>query len=125
MVDTDVDRVRKARATCRRSITKLVSRVEELLKDGIEGVDTGSIGKLKYFQTELSAKLSELKEADNIILHDLTEKEVSEEDIDKELDNGNEYREKIASALYLIEDALDKLEVGKQLLIKQWSESRA
>ena len=62
--------------------------------------------------------------ADKIILNDLTEKDASEEDIDKELDNGNEYMEKTASALYLIEDALDKLEVGKQLSIKQRSESR-
>ena len=90
MVETEVDRVRKVRTTCRRSATKLVTKAEELLKYGIEGVDTGGIGKLKHFQTELSAKLSELKEADKVILNDLTEKEASEEDIDKELDDGSE-----------------------------------
>ena len=124
MVETEVDRVRKVRTTCRRSATKLVTKAEELLKDGIEGVDTGGIGKLKHFQTELSAKLSELKEADKVILNDLTEKEASEEDIDKELDDGSEYMEKISSALYLIEDALDKLKVSTQLSTRQRSESR-
>ena len=124
MVETEVDRVRKARTTCRRSTTKLVTRAEELLKDGIEGVDTGGTGKLKHFQTELSAKLSELKEADKIILNDLTEKEASDEDIDKELDDGSEYKEKISSALYLIEDALDKLKVSTQLSTNKRSESR-
>ena len=65
-----------------------------------------------------------MKEGDKIILNDLTEKEASDKDIDKELDDGSECMEKISSALYLIEDPLDKLGVSTQLSTNQWSESR-
>eukprot|EP00112_Aurelia_sp_Birch-Aquarium-sp1_P008148 Seg1894.3 transcript_id=Seg1894.3/GoldUCD/mRNA.D3Y31 product="hypothetical protein" protein_id=Seg1894.3/GoldUCD/D3Y31 len=112
------------RTTCRRSVTKLVSRAEDLLKDRIDGVDTGGIGKLKHFQSELSGKLTELRDADKIILDDLTEKDAGEDDIDKELDEESEYKEKASSALYLIEDALDKLTASRPLSTGQRTESQ-
>ena len=120
----EVDKVKKSRTTCRRSVTKLVGRVEDMLKNGIDGVDAGGIGKLKLIQTELSDKSKELKESDKVILDDLTEKDADEDAIDKELDDTQEYKEKISGALYVLEDALQKLTANRQLPPSQGSESQ-
>ena len=90
----EVDKVKKSRTTCRRSVTKLVGRVDDILKNGLHGIDAGGFGKLKLIQTELSDKSKELKESDKVILDDLTEKDADEDAIDKELDDTQEYKEK-------------------------------
>ena len=119
-----MDKVKKSRTTCRRSVTKLVGRVDDILKNGLHGIDAGGIGRLKLIQTELSDKSKELKESDKVILDDLTEKDADEDAIDKELDDTQEYKEKISGALYVLEDALEKLTVNRELPTIQGNNSQ-
>ena len=56
-----------------------------------------------------------MKESDNVISDDLTEKDADEDAIDKELDDTQEDEERISGALYVLEDALEKLTVDREL----------
>ena len=60
---------------------------------------------------ELKEKLCELKETDKQILDELIDKD-NEEAIDKEMDDIGEYKEKISTAIYAIENALGELAIG-------------
>ena len=105
---TDIEKVRKTRSTYRRSATKLVTRVEDALKKGVGRADEG---KLKHYEDELKEKLCELKETDKLILDELIGKD-NEEAIDKEMDDIGEYKEKISTTIYAIENALGELAIG-------------
>ena len=105
-----MDKAKKKRATHRRNVTKLVGKVDDLIANGVEGIDT----MLKHYMNELKEKRSDLKEFDNKILEILYEK--AEDDvIDKEMDEASDYKEKITRALSLIEDALEKSKPKRQL----------
>ena len=111
-----MDRAKKKRATHRRNVTKLVGKVDDLIPNGVEGIDTIM---LKHYMNEQKEKRSDLKEFDNEILEILCEK--AEDDvIDKEMDEASDYKEKITRALSLIEDALEKSKPKRQLSAGGW-----
>ena len=105
---TDIEKVKKTRSTYRRSATKLVTKVEDVLKKGVDRADEG---KLQHYEAELKERLGELKEADKLILDELMNKD-DEEAIDKEVEDIGEYKEKISTTLYSIESALGELTIG-------------
>ena len=114
----EIDKVKKTWSTYRRSITKLVTRISDLLADWNERCDKG---KLKYYQSDLNDKLSELKAADKIILDNLIDN--AEEDVvDKEMDEIDEYKEKASTALFMIEEALGKCSLEESTPIPKSSE---
>ena len=47
---TDIEKVKKTRSTYRRSATKLVTKVEDVFKKGVDRADEG---KLKHYEAEL------------------------------------------------------------------------
>ena len=102
---SEIEKLKKTRSSYRRSVTKLVGRVNELMKDGLEGLNRR---KLKYFQSELTEKQSEMKEADRKVLDDLIENG-DDDDVDKEMEDISDYREKVSTALYSIEEAIEEL----------------
>ena len=83
---------------------------------------------MRHWQTEtypeLSDKWKELKESDNVISDYLTEKDADEDAIDKELDDTQEDEERISGALYVLEDALEKLTVDRELPTIQGNNSQ-
>ena len=101
----NVDKVKKKRTTHRRNVTKIVNKVDELLK-----TDPVDKRKLKHYQNELIEKRSDLKDLDNEILELLTE-HADEQTADKEMDDALEYKEKLSCALISIEEALEKLKL--------------
>ena len=104
---TDIEKVKKTRSTYRRSSTKLVTKVEGVLK---KGVGKAEEGKLKHYEVELKEKLGELKVTDKLVLDDLMNKD-DEEAIDKEVEDIGEYKEKISTTIYSIENALRELTI--------------
>ena len=106
-----MDKAKQKRATHRRNVTKLLGKVDDLIANGVEEIDTIM---LKHYMNETKEKRSDLKEFDNEILEILYEK--AEDDvIDKEMDEASDYKEKITRALSLIEDALEKSKPKRQL----------
>ena len=101
----NVDKVKKKRTTHRRNVTKIVNKVDELLK-----TDPVDKRKLKHYQNELIEKRSDLKDLDNEILELLTE-HADEQTADKEMDDALEYKERLSCALISIEEALEKLKL--------------
>ena len=116
---TDIEKVKKTRSTYRRSATKLVTKVEDVFKKGVDRADEG---KLKHYEAELKERLGELKEADKLILDELMNKD-DEEAIDKEVEDIGEYKEKISTTLYSIESALGELTIGPPSGQEQSSEA--
>ena len=101
----NVDKVKKKRMTHQRNVTKIVNKVDELLK-----TDPVDKRKLKHYQNELIEKRSDLKDLDNEILELLTE-HADEQTMDKEMDDALEYKEKLSCALILIEEALENMKL--------------
>jgi len=116
---TDIEKVKKTRSTYRRSSTKLVTKVEDVLK---KGVGKAEEGKLKHYEVELKEKLGELKETDKLVLDDLMNKD-GEEAIDKEVEDIGEYKEKISTTIYSIENALRESTIGPPPGQEQCSEA--
>ena len=81
--------------------------MEDALKKGVRKDEEG---KLKHYEVELKEKLGELKETDKLVLDDLMNKD-GEEAIDKEVEDIGEYKEKISSIIYSIENALRELTI--------------
>ena len=116
---TDIEKVKKTRSTYRRSATKLVTKAEDALKKGVGKDDEG---KLKHYEEELKEKLGELKEVDKLVLDDLMNKD-DEEAMDKEVEDIGEYKEKICTTIYSIENALRELTIDAPLRQEQSSEA--
>ena len=106
-----MDKANKKRATHRRNVTKLVGKVNKLIADGVEGINTMM---LKHYMNELKEKRSDLKEFDNKTL-EMTYEKAEDDVIDKEMDEASDYKEKITRALSLIEDSLEKSKPKQQL----------
>ena len=84
--------------------TILIHRVEETLKRGSDGDEWK---KLEHFREELEERCTELKKVDNEILDTLLESAVDEE-INKESDETNKYRERIGCTILAIKEAILK-----------------
>ena len=105
----EFDKVKKIRSTYRRNITKLVTKISDLLASGSEECEKG---KLRHHQSDLCDKLNEFKAADNVILDNLIT--IAEQDVvDKEMDKIDEYQEKVLTTLFKIEEVTGKLPTGK------------
>jgi len=87
-----------------------------------KGVGKDEEGKLQHYEVELKEKLGELKETDKLALDDLMNKD-GEEAIDKEVEDIGEYKEKISSIIYSIENALRELTIDAPLRQEQSSEA--
>ena len=115
----EFDKVKKTRSTYRRNITKLVTKINDLLAAGSEECDKG---KLRYHQSDLYDKLNELKAADKVILDNLIEN--AEQDVvDKEMDEIDDYKEKASTTLFKIEEVIGKLQIGESPPIQRGSSS--
>ena len=115
----EFDKVKKTRTTYRRNITKLVTKISDLLAAGSEQCDKG---KLRYHQNDLCDKLNELKAADKVILDNLIAN--AEQDVvDKEMDEIDEYKEKVSTTLFKIEEVIGKLPNGESTPIQGGSSS--
>jgi len=97
----------------------LVTKAEDALKKGVGKDDEG---KLKHYEEELKEKLGELKEVDKLVLDDLMNKD-DEEAMDKEVEDIGEYKEKICTTIYSIENALRELTIDAPLRQEQSSEA--
>eukprot|EP00794_Sanderia_malayensis_P019297 gene19297-biopygen16177 len=99
----EIEKIKKKRAVQRRNVTKIANKVEEWLESG-EAVTK----KLKHYESELEEKRVELKDLDNQILELLLEnyEEEYEELAEGEIEDSNEYKEKIACTIMSIKEAL-------------------
>ena len=86
-----LEKTKRKRTSKRRTATIFIHRVEEALKRGSDG-------------EELEERRTELKELDDEILDTLVESDEDEE-IHKESDETNDYREKIGCAILAINEA--------------------
>ena len=102
-------KTKRKRASSRRTATILIHRVEEALRKGSDGDEWK---KLEHFRDELEERRTELKRLDEEILDTLLE-DAEEEEINKENDETNEYREKIGCTILAIKDSLLATSQGK------------
>ena len=98
--------MKKKRTSCRRSATILVHRVEVILDNG-SGDDEWE--KLEHFIEELTERRGELKRLDEEIIDILLE-DAEDQEIEKDNDEANEYREKIGCTILATKKAIQKLE---------------
>ena len=106
---TDIEKVRKTQSTYRRSATQLVIRMEDALRKGVGRADKE---KVKRHEDDLKEKVCEVKETDKLILDELIDKD-NEKAIDKEMDDISDYKEKISTTIYAIENALGEIAIGE------------
>ena len=99
-----MEKAKKKRASHRRNVTKLVGKVKDLASKGAGAID---VVMLKHFQRELEDEQNELKEFDNEILEVLYDED-NDDEVDKEMEEASNYKERILRALLTIEDALEK-----------------
>ena len=102
-------KTKRKRASSRRTATILIHKVEEALRKGSDGDEWK---KLEHFRDELEERRTELKRLDEEILDTLLE-DAEEEEINKENDETNEYREKIGCTILAIKDSLLATSQGK------------
>ena len=98
---SSLEKAKRKRASKRRTATILIQRVEEALKRGSDG---DGWKKLEHFREELEERRTELKELDDEILDTLVES-AEDEEINKECDETNDYREKIGCEILAIKEA--------------------
>ena len=101
---SNLEKTKKKRASNRRTATILIHRVEETLKRGSDGDEWK---KLEHFREELEERRTELKKLDDEILDTLLES-AEDEEINKESDETNEYRERIGCTILAIKEAVVK-----------------
>ena len=96
-------------------VTIVIHKVEETLRKGSDGDEWK---KLEHFREELEDRRTELKRLDEEILDTLLDG-AEDEEINKETDETNEYREKIGCTILAIKEAVQKPS------LENWSRSNS
>ena len=99
----EIDKVKRTRSTYRGNITKLVTKISDLLASGSEECDKG---KLRYHQSDLYNKLNKLRAAEKVILDNLIAN--AEQDVvNKEMDEIDQYKEKTSTIFLRLKKLLE------------------
>ena len=99
-----LEKVKKKRRTHRGTATRLLNKVESLVKeDNVDRI------KLKQCSIDLSEKQKILKEIDATIIEMMIENDYKEEDCDKEAEEASIMGERITYNLVLLENALNEV----------------
>ena len=104
----DLDKARKKRRVHRGTTTKLLNKIENLLKeDDIDRI------KLKQFLIELKEKQKTIKELDDVIFELMIENALEDDVCEKEAEEASEIKERITYGIVSIEDSLEAIRDGR------------
>ena len=106
-----VEKARKKRKPIRGAVTKLLNKVDDLLKEDSAPIEKR---KLKQYEANIAENVEVLKRLDEEILDGLVENDADDDVCEKEVSDASEIKERVTYSLIYLKEALEKENVNLQ-----------
>ena len=106
-----VEKARKKRKPIRGAVTKLLNKVDDLLKEDSAQIEKR---KLKQYEANIAENVEVLKRLDEEILDGLVENDADDDVCEKEVSDASEIKERVTYSLIYLKEALEKENVNLQ-----------